>query len=117
MKDIKQTTEAATAVARLIRDGITAHSDGKITAFEALGLLGGNASSLLTAVRGSSEIPAELKDIDVQEFDELYFSVIQALEWEDDANARLVVGSVYDLLRQALLTTTTVREYIANKAA
>lgn len=117
MPEIAQTSELAVAVASLIRDGLKANEDGKISIFEAAGLLAGNAGKCIAAAKGIGEIPAELKDLQEHEFEELYFVVIEELKWQDETQARAVVASVYDLVKQGFATTRAVKQYLASKAA
>lgn len=102
--DITQTKEAAVALAALITSGLKANEDKKITAFEAIGIVGGNVGALIAAVKGIGEIPTELKDLDPLEFEELQFTLIDALALENDNDARRKVGAVLDLLKQGLVT-------------
>lgn len=112
MPSITETKEAAVAVAALIADGLKANADGKISIIEATTILLGNAGAALTAVKGIGQVPAELKDLDAQEFDELYFAVLEALEWENNQAARVVVGSIYDLIRQGMLTAQHIKDFL-----
>lgn len=111
--DIKETKEAAVALAALITGGIAANADGKVSAFEAMALLGSNAGKLLAAAKGIGEIPSELKDLQPYEFEELYLTLVDAMGLENDADARFKVGTIYDLLAQVL---GTLRAFLPAKA-
>lgn len=110
MKSVTQTTQLAVCLAALIASGLAANADGRITKLEGLGIVVSNAGKMIEAAKGITEIPEELKDLQPHEWEEIYFAVLTELNLENDNDARLKIGRVYDLLRQIMLTMEAFRE-------
>ena len=105
MPAIKESKEAALALASLITAGIAANADGKVSPFEVVSILAGNTGKLLDAVKGIKEIPGELKDLDELELEELTFAIADAIAPEGVNNhARAKAFSTIDLLGAILKT-------------
>jgi hypothetical protein len=101
---IPQTKEAAVALFSLIDEARKANADGKITPYEVVAILVGNAGKLWAAAKDIKLAPSEMVPLTPEKLDELYFTVIDALALEDDQATRAKVGATFDLLRQGLVT-------------
>lgn len=105
---IKESKEAALALASLITAGIAANADGKVSPFEVVSILAGNTGKLLDAVKGMKEIPGELKDLDEEELRDLSLAIADAIAPEGvDNHARAKAFSLIDLLGAILSTYRT----------
>lgn len=100
--DITNLKEAGIAVASLVSDYQKAYADGKVSVFEHLGVVTGNAGKVIAAIKDAGQILPELKDLKPYEFEEFYFAVIGELSLEDNNIARRRVGAIYDLVLAAL---------------
>jgi hypothetical protein len=100
--DITNLKEAGIAVASLISGYQKAYADGKVSIFEHLGVVTGNAGKVIAAIKDAGQILPELKDLKPHEFEEFYLAVIVELNLEDNNIARRRVGAIYDLVLAAL---------------
>jgi len=103
---ITNLTEAGVAVAALMKSYAAATADGRITLWEWVRIGIGNASEILASLLDAGHVFPELLDLTPLEFEEFYFAVIGELDLENDGSgiARRRIGSVYDLVKQALTT-------------
>lgn len=68
---IEETMELVVAVREVVQDVIGHMEDGKVDGFEVTRTLVGNAASIMRAMNGVGEVPAELKDLDESEKERL----------------------------------------------
>lgn len=109
----KELKELLVAVAKLVASYNRAKADdGKVGALEAVRLIMGNASDLISGVTGVQEVPKELKDITPEELDELRFAVCAALEWAPTPGALAQFDLVYDLVRHILHVVREMANFV-----
>ncbi len=102
MKSTKETKELILSVARLLKDVDNAREDDrKISIAEAVGILTTNIPSVLAAVRGAGEIPAEARDFTQEELDDLYYSFLTEMEWEPTEHNKNLAAAYFLLIRDA----------------
>jgi hypothetical protein len=103
---ITNLTEAGVAVAALMKSYAAATADGRISLWEWVRIGIGNASEILASLLDAGHVFPELLDLTPLEFEEFYFAVLAELDLENDGSgiARRRIGSVYDLVKQALTT-------------
>lgn len=110
---IQQTTDVVIATLDLLHSHAKAKADdGKVSRTEAIGIILGNTGSIWTAVNGISEVPAELKDLDAEELDFLFSTVLGSMAWERTADTEAIVLAVYDSVRQLLSTVRRIQNTI-----
>jgi hypothetical protein len=110
---INETTDVVIAVLDLLTSHAKAKADdGKVSRTEAIGILLGNTGSIWTAVNGISEVPAELKDLDAEELDFLFATVLGSMAWERTEDTESIVRAVYDSVRQLLSTVRRIQNTI-----
>lgn len=100
MNGTKETKELLTAVARIIKDVDEARRDDhKISIAEAVGLAASAIPSVIAAVRGAGEIPAEARDFTTEELDDLYETFLTEMGWEPTDNNRDLAAAYFGLIR------------------
>jgi hypothetical protein len=100
MKDVTQTSELLTFVAKLIRD--VDHSrgdDGKVSLPELIGLITTSLASLITAIMGAGEIPSEARDFTEEELDDLYYLFLTEMGWNPTDDNRDLARAYFLLIR------------------
>lgn len=95
-----QTKELLIAVADIISGVDHARGDdGRISIPETVGIITGCLPTIITAIRGASEIPAEAKDFTAEELDDLYLSFLTAMNWDPTDDNRDLAAAYFQLIR------------------
>lgn len=103
--NVKETSELLVAAARIVRDSLKAHEDGKVTKMEAVRVAFRNTSELIDAFVGIADIPAELLDIDQNEVDQLYTVFVTNMGWTDYHFAKNLFDAIFRWVRVTVSVT------------
>lgn len=111
-KGITETRDLLIAIGGLVRGGIEANADGKVSVWEGVKLGLSNLGPVIEACSGISEVPAELMDLQPEELDALYPDVMVALGWSTLEQARNIFDTLFAWARGSLVTFITLKNLI-----
>ncbi len=109
MKDIQETEDVLNFAADFLVSFDKAKSDdGRVSMAEVVGMASGLAASLITAVRGAGEIPAEARDYTGVELDYLRDAFLTRMRWAPTDNNRDLADAYFDLVRDVYLNVLRI---------
>jgi len=99
-----ETKDVVVSLARLLADLHKAkNDDGQIGSTEALGIIVGALPGIMQAVHGAGKIVDELKLLDKDGLDALYYGFLQTLDWQPDDNTRDKFAVLYDIVSAVVI--------------
>lgn len=95
----KETAELLQAIGLILRDvGEAKQDDGKLSRTELGFIIASSIPLLIKAIKGAQDIPAELRVLDREAMDNLYYGFLTSMDWQPSDETRDKFAIAYDLL-------------------
>ena len=99
-----ETKDVIVAIARLLADLNNAKSDdGKVGSAECMTIVVSALPGIVQAFVGAGKIVDELKLLDKEGLDSLYYGFLETLNWQPDDNTRDKFAVVYDIVSAVVI--------------